>query len=266
MACNACPSLLYLWDKRTLYIGPFFETLDLSQGAATLIVALDKPLSFKMQGMLEAVECWSLLLPAGMSVCVNTNDSIIANCNLDPLGVDFAALHRLMKIHENGIAYELLYEDTFIACFMQIYQFQLESNIAYEQLDQLLSTDSQPHIDKHVIDQRIVEVIKLIKQTIDNNLSVDDLAAQVNLSVPRLVQLFKQQTGIPIRRYRLWHRLYVTAIRVGKGENFTDAALAAGFTDSSHYCHTFRSMFGMKPSFLVEQPNKIRIIVPDKAA
>ncbi|OUS41594.1 hypothetical protein A9R00_00140, partial [Oleispira antarctica] len=89
MADQKRPSLLYLWDKRTLYIGPLFEPLNLSQGAATLVVSLDKPISFHIEGEAESIECTSLLLPAGLSVIIDTGDAIVANCNLDPLGADF---------------------------------------------------------------------------------------------------------------------------------------------------------------------------------
>ncbi|UZE94498.1 helix-turn-helix transcriptional regulator [Alkalimarinus alittae] len=264
MVHNINPSLLYLWDKRTLYIGPLFETLDLSQGAAALVVALDKPITFQTKEQLEPIECWSLLLPAGMSVRVETHNAIIVNCNLDPLGVDYSSLSRLMQKHENGIGYQLFCEDEFIADFWEMYRSQLESKPAYEYIEHLLTKNNQACMDCYDTDPRVVEVIKLIKQTIGDNLSLDDLALAVNLSASRLVQLFKQQTGVPIRRYRLWHRLYVTAILVGQGENLTEAAVAAGFNDSSHYCHTFRSMLGFTPSFLLAQPNKLRIIIPDE--
>jgi len=107
--------------------------------------------------------------------------------------------------------------------------------------------------------------VEHIKQTVDDNLSVEDLASLVNLSVPRLVQLFKQQTGVPMRRFRLWHRLYVTAVKMGKGESLTQAAISAGFTDSSHFSHTFRDMLGMSPTAVFAQPNELKIMVPDNA-
>lgn len=262
MVHNINPSLLYLWDKRTLYIGPLFETLDLSQGAATLLVALDKPISFQTKRQSEPIECWSLLLPAGMSVRVDTHNAIIANCNLDPLGVDYSSLSQLMQKHKNGVGYQVFNEDEFIANFWEMYHSQLESKPAYEYIEHLLTKNNQDYMNCYDTDSRVEEVIKLIKQTICDNLSLDELALAVNLSASRLVQLFKQQTGIPIRRYRLWHRLYVTATLIGQGENLTEAAVAAGFNDSSHYCHTFRSMLGFKPSFLLAQPNKLRIFIP----
>ncbi len=256
------PSLLYLWDKRTLYIGPLFEPLALSQGAATLALALDKPISFMTQRMTTPIECWSLLLPAGLSVTVDTGDAIVANCNLDAVGADFFALSCRMQYRQEGVSYSLKDEQDVIAGCWDMYRSSMDSNGAFERLDQLLKIDEILVSNDYVVDQRVVDVIAQIKLSIDDNLSVDDLAKSVNLSVPRLVQLFKHQTGVPIRRYRLWHRLYVTAVRIGRGETLTDAAIAAGFTDSSHCSHTFRSMLGIKPSLILSQPNKIRIFSP----
>ena len=144
--------------------------------------------------------------------------------------------------------------------FNTLYRSQLSSIESYRFLDNFLNEHSLP--TTHKVDKRVSQVVDRIKVTIDDNLSVEDLAKEVNLSVPRLVQLFKQQTGIPIRRYRLWHRLYITAIKMGRGDNLTESAIAALFTDSAHCTHSFRSMLGMKPSLLLTQPNKLNIILP----
>ena len=259
MMSEIYPSLLYLWDKRTLYIGPLFEPINLSQGAATLAFSFDKPISFLSEGQSEPIECKSLLIPAGLSIAINTQDAVIANCNLDALGVDFASLSQKMECKQGKVAYQIRGENDFISLFMELYSGQVNSLVAYDRLDQMLLADADSEFK---VDQRVVDVLGMIKQTVDDNLSVEDLARAVSLSVPRLVQLFKQQTGVPIRRYRLWHRLYVTSVKMGQGYSLTDAAIAAGFTDSSHCSHTFRSMLGMKPSLILSQPNKIRIITP----
>ena len=79
------------------------------------------------------------------------------------------------------------------------------------------------------------------------------------MPVPRLTQLFRQKIGIPIRRYRQWHRLFVTCVGVTRGMNLTDAAVNAGFTDSAHFSHTFRSIVGMSPSAALAQSRGIRL-------
>jgi AraC-like DNA-binding protein len=262
MAAQPLPSILYLWDKRTLYIGPLFESLKLSQGAATLVVSLDKPISFSMEGEAKTIECMSLLLPAGLSVTIHTGDAIVANCNLDALGADFSGLTALMQDKHGKICYNLKQYADFQRVYQTLQVQQLDSESAYDLLDDLLEKRFSQFYPNHAIDSRVARVVEKIKQTADDNLSVDDLASLVNLSVPRLVQIFKKQTGVPMRRYRLWHRLFITAVEMASGGNLTEAAMNAGFTDSSHFSHTFKAMFGMPPTTILLQPNGLKIVIP----
>lgn len=263
IADQPLPSLLYLWDKRTLYIGPLFEPLNFSQGAATLLISLDKPISFSIEGEAESIECMSLLLPAGLSVTIDTGDAIVANCNLDPLGADFSGLSALMQQQYGKIRYDLKQYGEFKQVYKIFQDQHLDSKSAYDLLDDLLKIRFRQFYPNHAIDSRVAKVVDKIKQTADDNLSVDDLASLVNLSVPRLVQIFKKQTGVPMRRYRLWHRLFITALEMASGGNLTEAAMKAGFTDSAHFSHTFKAMFGMAPTTILLQPNRLNIIIPD---
>ena len=65
--------------------------------------------------------------------------------------------------------------------------------------------------------------------------------------------------GVPIRRYRQWHRLFVTAVGVTQGLSLTTAALEAGFTDSAHFSRTFRSILGMPPSAMLNPRGRMRM-------
>lgn len=119
---------------------------------------------------------------------------------------------------------------------------------AYRALEAAINPDRQAYPPA---DPRIEKVIALIRQRIAHNVGVDELATEVNLSVSRLVELFRGQVGVPIRRYRQWHRLFVTFAGVNRGKSLTDAAIAAGFTDSAHFSHTFRLTLGMTPTDLL---------------
>lgn len=70
-------------------------------------------------------------------------------------------------------------------------------------------------------DPRIVQAIHLIRQSHDQNVSVEWIARKVGLSASRLGELFKEVVGTPIRRFRLWHRFFVTAARLNEGAPFT---------------------------------------------
>jgi AraC-like DNA-binding protein len=263
-------SKLFLWDKRTLYIGPLKEAISLSNGAATLIIALDgeMTISNKKDGS-PAITCKSLLIPPGEHVTINPGKTIIANCYLDAMGEDLHYLSSLVN-HEYGKGgYCLDNENELIERLLPIYKHYISYNEAYDILESCLnyanflkSKDKLAALKKkYKRDKRVERVIEIIKSQIDNNLSLNNLSEEVGLSAPRLMQIFKQQTGIPIRRYRLWHRLYVTGEKLSLGMNLTQAALSSGFTDSAHLSNTFKDMLGMSPRSILTQPNGLKIFI-----
>ena len=68
------------------------------------------------------------------------------------------------------------------------------------------------------------------------------------MSQSRLQHLFRDQVGVPIRRYLLWHR-YLTALSLlADGASVTRAARAAGFADSAHLTRTAVRMNGFTPT------------------
>jgi len=261
MAITAYNPILYLWKNRTLFIGSHEEPLDISTGAATLMFALEKPFRFMTNDMSIAVECRSLLLPAGTSVMLDTQGGIIASGTLDPFGEDLSLLKGLMTHSINNAFYQLKNERECIAILQTISSYPLGS---YELFKSLIQKLRQKHgvQTTHFVDSRIERVIDIIQNSISENLLLSDLESVANLSPSRLTELFKQQTGLPIRRYRLWYRIYVTVLKVGQGKTLTDAAAEAGFTDSSHFIRTFRSMLGTAPRCIFSQAQPLKIILP----
>lgn len=53
----------------------------------------------------------------------------------------------------------------------------------------------------------------------------------------------------------------VDMIRADPADNISNDELAAGFSDSSHLTHVFRSMLGMKPSMVLRRSRDMRILV-----
>ncbi len=72
------------------------------------------------------------------------------------------------------------------------------------------------------------------------------------LSSHRFQHVFRASTGVPFRRYLLWLRLIGAVNAAASGASLTDAAYAAGFSDSAHLSRTFRRMFGLAPSDLTK--------------
>ncbi|NUP11365.1 MAG: helix-turn-helix domain-containing protein [Polyangiaceae bacterium] len=81
---------------------------------------------------------------------------------------------------------------------------------------------------------------------------VGRIAKQVGLSESRFMHLFREQVGIPLRPYARWLRLRLAANALRRAASLTEAAHAAGFTDSAHFSNVFHETFGLPPSALVK--------------
>ena len=105
-----------------------------------------------------------------------------------------------------------------------------------------------PAMGPRTYDPRIAQVLTILKAAMPDAPSAQELGAQVELSEGRLIHLFSEQVGVPLRRYVLWLRIRHIVFCLAIGKNLTDAAHEAGFADSAHLTRVFRSMFGMAPS------------------
>lgn len=99
-----------------------------------------------------------------------------------------------------------------------------------------------------VIDHRVVNVVEHIKQNLESRISMQELCVVANLSESRLAHLFREQVGMPIRKYVLWQRMKRAFATAQTGSNLTDAALDGGFADAAHFSRTVSAMFAASPS------------------
>ncbi len=108
--------------------------------------------------------------------------------------------------------------------------------------------------DSHAapIDPRVQLAIERLLADPSANASLAELAAAAGLSESRLAHLFRRDVGIPMRQYRLALRMEEAATQIALGASLTEAAHAAGFSDSAHFCRICRRMYGGAPSDLPE--------------
>ena len=110
----------------------------------------------------------------------------------------------------------------------------------------ILAGEAEPALP----DERIRRVIAQAMSNPELSLDGAAEAAGVYLSPDRLRHLFVEQTGLAFKTYMLWQRL-VRALEVyAEGKSLTEAAHAAGFSDSAHYSRVFRRFFGLPATTL----------------
>jgi AraC-like DNA-binding protein len=93
--------------------------------------------------------------------------------------------------------------------------------------------------------------VELLPTLISEPLTLVDVARRVHLSASRLSRLFNEQLGLSFPAYVRWTRLMCALDHVRAGANMTQAAHAAGFSDSAHANRVCHEMFGLAPSALV---------------
>lgn len=105
------------------------------------------------------------------------------------------------------------------------------------------------HAEPSVVsDERILRAVAYIRNNLGAPLTLQEVAAQANLSPSRFRHLFVEQTGMAMRPYILWRRFLRVWELVMGGESMSSAAHAAGFADAAHLSRTSRRMFGFPPS------------------
>jgi AraC-like DNA-binding protein len=81
--------------------------------------------------------------------------------------------------------------------------------------------------------------------------SLARLAQIAKLSPSRLMHVFTQSLGIPLRPYVLWLRVQHASTVLALGYTVTEAAYIAGFADAPHLTRTVRRILGVTPRQLI---------------
>lgn len=222
--------------------------------AGRLIIALSQPISIFLPGNKQWLQTNTLLLPPNSSVALCTHHAPIASCHLDALGEDYWLLNTAMQHNGDGIysdhangAYLINLISTFIASNYNL-------NSVLPAFDRFLALEKLRLGQNHFIDARIAETVTSIRAISSENPPNEFFSDQVHLSRNALERLFKKQTGVSIRKYRLWNRQFEAAKNRARGDSLTSAAINAGFADAAHYSKTYRSVIGYSPSNLIGYP------------
>jgi AraC-like DNA-binding protein len=97
------------------------------------------------------------------------------------------------------------------------------------------------------LDPRVVRAIARIERFSGEPVTADGCAAEVGLSTSRFLHLFKQETGISFRSFRAWKRARHLLHFANQDVNLAHLAQDIGYPDSTHFSHSIRRFYGLKP-------------------
>ena len=234
-------SSLYIWHGQSLFFGYLPNIEEHAHHALQIEIGLNE--QFRIHHGQEKFTCRFALIPPDVPHKIDDCDDAQAVIYLEPESI---MGQRIKQIYKNKKIEKLKFNivEPFIK---ELQRFSGKVHSCYEAgllLRAILETLSGEDLPFNELDDRIREVIGICRTARDKKISTKVLAERVGLSEGRLIHLFKDQVGVPIRRYLLWARLSDALMHLSKGGSFTEAAHKAGFSDSAHLSRTYRSMYG----------------------
>ncbi len=102
--------------------------------------------------------------------------------------------------------------------------------------------------------RQLQSVVDYINENLAENLSLTDVAAVANVSVPHFKALFRQSTGLPVHQYVIRQRVDRAINLLARGNlPLCQVAQRAGFADQSHMTRWMRRTIGVTPAVLMRQ-------------
>ncbi len=111
-----------------------------------------------------------------------------------------------------------------------------------------IHTRKSLEIDVNLTDELTKLAIKYITENLTSNISSEEIAKALNVSVSTLMHTFKKNMNISIYKYIIKKRLILAHIKISKGESATSVATECGFNDYSGFYRQYKKMFDKTPS------------------
>lgn len=220
-----------------LYAGAGGQADAHAHHAIQLVLALDRPMSVVLDRE-RPLRRWGVLVPAGVPHAFDSHGGRIVLALADATGPRGAALARLARdLATRELSPRLEPPAT-------------PGDLAgwWHQQLQRLGLPTDPQAPRSPAVELAVDHVEAVLPGLPR---LAEAAAAASISPSRLTRLFTHELGVPFRRFVLWSRIKHAADALQRGLDLTDAAAAAGFSDSAHLSRTFRSHFGMPPSALL---------------
>lgn len=146
-------------------------------------------------------------------------------------------LHQMQDIyhmsHNKPADYEIQVHMILMQIFIKLYHY-------FSNLPEKLS-----HPQKHL--QRLRDIISFIQENYDQDISLDDVAAHVNICKSECCRFFKKHMDMTIFEYLLFLRIQNSLTFLKDGESITKTAGLVGFSSPAYYGQIFKRYMKCTP-------------------
>ena len=244
MKAPALHRLMWINTDRCLYAGLLGKPSQRSLGAFAIYASLEAPFQISV-GCGEWQSSDLVVVPPYQSHRVASEANLIALVMIEPetIAAEYrfetaALLQRIRAAYRRGD----------VDCDTP--------SVVSSAFDTTLFGEPLP---ARALSPRVATVLEAIKHAPHSAISGEQCAASVHLSFSRFLHLFKQETGVAFRVYRSWRRARNLLQYVTHETNLTQVALDTGYPDSTHFSHSIRRIYGLKPSEIFAGSRRLQV-------
>ena len=233
-----------------LYVGLHGSPSTRVLGAVTIYFALEQDLNLSI-GDEFPYTCSVAVVPPYRPHQVSAAGAMYGVLLIEPEYVDVPALLNVLRdemLRELGRRVRTFLE--------QMGQAGNKAGFSSAALNDLLMDIPLP---RRQLDPRIEAVVERIRQQPDEAISATECALGIALSSSRFIHLFNDELGVAFRAFRLWKRARSFLNHVRRQSNLTQLAMDMGYPDSSHFSHTIRRIYGLKPKDIFAGSHHLRV-------
>lgn len=233
--------LMWLTADRVLYAGLLGETAERTFGAYTVYVAPGAPNRVCLDGQ-RWHEGEVIVVPPFVPHRVVSGDRLICKAMVEAETVDPARLPAWLRTAGRIDAPELALRVR-SAC-IELAHNGRQADLARLDFDRFVLGES---LTMRRLDPRIAAALARLKREPAASVTAEQLAQEAGLSFSRFLHLFRQDTSVSLRNLRAWKRARNLLAYVTQPPRLTEIALDTGYPDSTHFSHSIRRFYGLKP-------------------
>lgn len=250
--------IMVLGQERVAYAGLLGEPTERSLGSLTVYTSLANPLRVRAQGKIIETGA-SVVIPPYTTHRITSGDRMIGVLMIEPESVDLA---RLPPWLSGGSVRQVNCEVAghLRDSFLRLARGDYGQALTAVDLDLLFFGRV---FERRTLDPRIAAIVERINRCPHGQLSAREGAQLAGLSYSLLLHLFRAQMGATFRGFRAWKRARSFLHYANGAPSLTDVALEIGYPDSTHFSHSIRQVYGLRPKDIFAGSRDLSIVVPD---
>jgi len=232
--------LMLITPERVFYAGLLGRPRARCSGAFNIYVAIEDALWLTTDGRKSHAEMFAVL-PNTQHTIASDYRSVLSIV-IEPESVCPGVLEDLARrlSGPEGKAFA----ERIRAAYLALRERHAGDDFSSAEFDYLCLGEALP---QRALDPRVARAILQIGRFCGEPVTAASCATEAGLSPSRFLHLFKEETGISFRSFRAWKRARHLLHFANQDINLAHLAQDIGYPDSTHFSHSIRRFYGLKP-------------------